>query len=278
MAIFDGMSEGALRLSIFAGVFLVMAVLEILMPKRPLGAPKSRRWLTNVAIGGIDSVVVKLMSLFVIPLAAVATAVWAEWHGWGLFNQFAMPLWLEIAIVVIVLDFAIYLQHVASHKIGMLWQFHQVHHSDVDIDVTTAIRFHPIEIALSMLYKIVLVLLLGPLPLAVVIFEVILNGCAMFNHSNIDLPGPLDRLLRLILVTPDMHRIHHSVIHRETDSNYGFNLSWWDRIFATYRAQPEKGHDAMTIGLSEYQSPKPTRLGWSLLLPFASKSRRRDDA
>ncbi len=274
MEIFDGISEGAFRLSVFAGVFLAMALLELLIPKRVPGAPKARRWLTNIAIGGIDSLIVRLMALFVIPLAAVAAAIWAEARGWGLFNLLALPAWLEIVLAVVILDLAIYGQHVASHKIPILWRLHKVHHSDVDFDVTTAIRFHPIEIALSMLYKIVLVLILGPLPVAVVIFEVILNGCAMFNHSNIALPKGLDRLLRLFLVTPDMHRVHHSAIHRETDSNYGFNLSWWDRLFGTYRPEPEKGHEGMTIGLPDYQSPAPTRLLWSLLLPFKTDGTR----
>lgn len=268
MEIFAGITEPVLRLSAFAGILLTMAALELALPRRKLNRSKSRRWFTNIAIGGVDSLLVRLMASFVIPIAAVATALYAEASGWGLFNLINLPVWFEIILAVIILDFAIYLQHVASHKIPMLWNFHKMHHSDPDIDVTTAIRFHPVEIGLSMLYKIVLVFILGPAAVAVVLFEVLLNGTAMFNHANLKLPLWLDRIVRLVLVTPDMHRIHHSVIHRETDSNYGFALSWWDRVFKTYNEQPEKGHDAMTIGLPEYQSEKPTGLLWSLTLPF----------
>jgi len=265
--------EGTLRLAVFAGVLAFMAALELMIPKRELRAPKGRRWLTNLLIGGVDSALVRLMAVFVIPLAAVVTAMWAAANGVGLFNLVDLPLWLEIAIAVILLDLGIYIQHVASHRIPLLWRLHKVHHTDVDIDVTTAIRFHPIEIGLSMLYKIVLVLMLGPAAVAVVLFEVILNGCAMFNHANIALPRWLDAALRTFLVTPDMHRVHHSVVTRETDSNFGFNLSIWDRVFGTYTAQPEAGHRDMTIGLAEYQSAEPTRFVWSLLLPFTRPRR-----
>ena len=260
--------ETEIRLAAFAGIFVVMALLELLIPKRKLGHSKGHRWFTNLSIGGIDSLVVRLMALIVIPLSAVYSAIWAESAGWGLLNWLGLPYWLNFVIAVMVLDLAIYGQHVASHKIPMLWQLHRVHHADVDFDVTTAIRFHPIEIALSMLWKIVVVIALGAPALAVVVFEIILNGCAMFNHSNIDLPKPLDRLLRTLLVTPDFHRVHHSVIRRETNSNYGFNLSIWDKLFGTYRPQPEKGHLGMTIGLSSYQSEAPTGLIWSLKFPF----------
>ena len=265
---FASISEGALRLGAFAGIFAVMALLELLIPKRRLDHKKSQRWFTNIAIGGVDSVIVRLMSLFVIPLAAVAAALWLETKGWGLMYLVSWPDWVEILLAVIVLDMAIYWQHVASHKIPMLWDFHKMHHSDVDFDVTTAIRFHPVEIALSMLYKIVLVFILGPSAIAVVIFEIVLNGCAMFNHSNVAFPRWFDAILRLVLVTPDMHRVHHSIIHSEHDTNYGFNLSVWDRIFRSYTAQPEKGHLDMTIGLKTYQSEAPTGLAWSLTLPF----------
>ncbi len=268
----DGMiSEGLIRFSAFAGVFIVMALLELALPKRDLSQPKSRRWFTNILIAGVDSLIIRLMSMLAVPLVALAAAIYAENRGWGLFNIVALPLWFEFVVAIIILDFAIYLQHVASHKIPVLWRLHKVHHSDVDIDVTTAIRFHPIEIALSMLYKIVLVFLLGPAALAVVAFEIILNGCAMFNHANVALPKRLDAVLRTILVTPDMHRVHHSIIHQETDSNYGFNLSIWDKMFGTYNAQPEKGHHGMTIGLDSYQDDRPTRFSWSILLPFRSK-------
>lgn len=267
-------SEATLRFSIFAAVFVIMAALELAIPKRELGHSKAHRWFTNIVIGGLDSLIVRLMATLIIPLAAVAAAMWAAAQGWGLLNWLAWPIWLEILVAIVVLDLAIYGQHVASHKIPILWRLHRVHHSDVDIDVTTAIRFHPIEIALSMLWKIVVVLALGAPPEAVVVFEVILNGCAMFNHSNVALPAGLDRVLRTLIVTPDMHRVHHSIDRREHDSNYGFNLSIWDRMFATYVAQPRQGHRGMTIGLSAFQSKAPTGLGWSLLLPFREEEPR----
>ena len=271
MALFDGFGEGALRLGAFIGIFFLMALLEVALPRRKLRYTKANRWLTNVLVGGIDSLVVRLMGTFILPLSAIVTANWAAGAQWGLFNIVNWPAWLEILLAIVLLDMAIYGQHVASHKIPILWRFHQVHHSDVDFDVTTAIRFHPIEIALSMLYKICLVLLLGPAVFAVFLFEVILNGCAMFNHANVKLPIGLDRVIRFVLVTPDMHRVHHSVIRRETDSNYGFSLSIWDRLFRTYIPQPEAGHDEMTIGQSAYLSKAPTQLLWSLMLPFAKR-------
>lgn len=202
------------------------------------------------------------------PLVAVGAALLVETSGFGLLNFVVWPFWLEILIAVVVLDFAIWLQHLISHRSSMLWRLHRVHHADVDIDVSTALRFHPVEIGLSMLYKVGWVLLLGPSVVAVVLFEVILNACAMFSHANVALPSRLDRALRAFLVTPDLHRVHHSVLKGEHHSNFGFNLSIWDRLFGTYVAQPEHGHEHMTIGLPAYQSDAPTRLGWSLLLPF----------
>ncbi len=274
MESFGTIGETGLRLGAFIGIFAIMALLELLVPKRQLGHSKPRRWFTNLAIVGIDGAVVRLMAALVVPLTAVAAALWAESSGWGLFNAFDWPLWLEFVIAVILLDLAIYGQHVASHRIPVLWRLHKMHHADVDFDVTTALRFHPVEIALSMLWKIVVVITLGAAPAAVVLFEVILNGCAMFNHANISLPAWLDRSLRMVLVTPDFHRVHHSVYAREHNTNYGFNLSVWDRMFRTYTAQPEDGHTGMTIGLKEYQSEDPTRLAWSLALPFRGQARR----
>ncbi len=275
-----GLSEPILRFSVFAGILLAMASLEFLIPKRDLSAPKAKRWLTNFAIVGIDTALVRLMaalpsilSTAAVPLVAVAVALWAEQAGWGLFNVYDVPFWLALIITLFVLDFAIWFQHYASHKVPVLWRLHQVHHADVDIDVSTAIRFHPVEIMLSMLYKIVWVVALGAPAAAVVLFEVILNGCAMFNHANINLPKWLDGTLRLAIVTPDMHRVHHSIQRREHDSNYGFNLSIWDRLFGTYTDQPEGGHLGMKIGLSDYQNDNPTRLGWSLFLPFGKRPR-----
>ncbi len=281
MQVFATISEPVLRLSAFAGVFVVMALLELAIPKRKLSAPKGRRWFTNLAIVGVDSLIVRGMALapqllgsVIVPLAAVATAIWAENRGIGLFNWLALPAWIEIVAAIVLFDFAIWMQHVASHKVSLFWRLHQVHHADIDIDLTTGIRFHPVEIALSMLYKMVWVVVLGPAPVAVVLFEVILNAGAMFSHANVALPGWLDRSLRTLVVTPDMHRIHHSIIRREHDSNYGFNLSIWDRAFGTYVDQPSLGHTGMTIGLSKYQTEEPSKLKWSLLLPFKNVSKR----
>ena len=265
---FLGQSDGLIRFSIFAGVFLAMALIELLWPKRKLLVSKRKRWLTNLGISATGTLLLRLMAATAVPIAAIAAAFYAEAHGIGLLNQVAWPALNKIAVALLMLDLAIWAQHWASHKVPVFWRLHQVHHADRDIDVTTAVRFHPVEIGLSMLWKIVVVVVLGAAPLAVFLFEVILNACAMFNHANIALPQPLDRVLRLFIVTPDMHRVHHSVLHREHDSNYGFNLSVWDRLFGTYTAQPEAGHQGMTIGLNPYQSEAPTRFGWSLLLPF----------
>lgn len=262
------MNEVALRLSVFAGVFVVLAVIELLRPRRKLRAQKLRRWTTNLAIIILDSLLVRAMAALAVPLVATAAAYYAAEHQIGLLNILDWPAWLEVAIAIIVLDFAIWFQHLVAHKVPLLWRLHQVHHADPDIDVTTAIRFHPVEIGASMLWKIVCVLALGASVGAVVLFEILLNACAMFSHANIRLPLALDRVLRLVIVTPDMHRVHHSVARHEHDSNYGFNFSIWDRLFGTYRAQPEKGHDAMMIGLEPYQSDEPLRLSWSLLIPF----------
>jgi sterol desaturase/sphingolipid hydroxylase (fatty acid hydroxylase superfamily) len=199
-------------------------------------------------------------------------AAWSEARGIGLLNLVNLPGWLEAALAVVVLDFAIWLQHLLAHRIEALWLFHRMHHADVDFDVTTALRFHPVEIGLSMIYKVVWVIALGASPVAVLIFEVVLNGLAMFNHANVALPERVDRVLRQLVVTPDMHRVHHSVIAREHHSNFGFNLSVWDRMFRTYNAQPAAGHEAMTIGLQAWQSEAPARLGWSLRLPFTGKA------
>lgn len=266
--------ETTLRLTVFLSVFLAMAGLEWLLPKRELRHRKVRRWLTNMSITVISSAVVRVLAQLTIPIAAVAAALYCSRQGIGLFNWTAWPTAIEVVLSILILDFALWLQHLISHKVPILWRLHQMHHSDVDIDVTTAIRFHPIEIALSMVWKILWVAALGASAVAVIAFEVILNGCAMFNHANLALPGWLDRALRLIIVTPDMHRVHHSIDRREHDSNYGFNLSIWDRLFRTYEAQPRLGHQGMTIGLAPYQSERPTQLGWSLLLPF-HKSRNK---
>lgn len=268
---FTGLSEPSLRFVAFAAIFVAMAALELWLPRRHLVAPKSQRWITNLSIVGLGIAVTRLMGLAAQPLLAVGAAALAEQWNWGLLHRLDWPGWVEIVMAVVILDFAIWTQHVLSHRIEPLWRLHRMHHADVDFDVTTALRFHPIEIALSMLYKVAWVLLLGPAVIAVVLFEVILNGCALFNHANVRLPLWLDAALRTVIVTPDMHRVHHSVLGREHNANFGFNLSIWDRLFGTYTAQPEGGHAGMTIGLSDYPAPAPTRLGWSLALPFRRK-------
>lgn len=275
-------NDAMVRLGVFAGLFVLFAALELILPRRRLIVSKGRRWFTNLGISVTSSLLLRLMAALAVPLTAIAAAVYAQYNGLGLLNAVDWPGWLKVVIALVVLDLAIWAQHLASHKIPVLWRLHQVHHADRDIDVTTAIRFHPVEIGLSMLWKMAVVIPLGASPLAVFLFEVILNGCAMFNHANINVPRPLDRLLRLLLVTPDMHRVHHSVLRTEHDSNYGFNLSIWDRLFGTYTAQPKDGHTGMRIGLVPYQTPSPTKLGWSLWLPFRrsqpAENRARNDA
>ncbi|WP_323763688.1 sterol desaturase family protein [Marinovum sp.] len=262
-------NETLIRLGVFAGLFALFAALEAVAPRRARQHPRRRRWVTNWGFTLANTLALRALALG-LPLLAVGAALDAEAQGWGLLNQLGWPVWLEIGLAVLIFDFAIWLQHLVTHKVPLLWRLHRVHHADVEIDVTTAIRFHPVEIALSMLLKIGLVYLLGPAAWAVVIFEVLLNGTAMFNHANLRLPLRVDALLRRVLVTPDMHRVHHSVHRHEHDSNYGFSLSLWDRLFRTYRAQPEAGHDGMTIGL-EWQDARPTQLGWSLWLPFSKR-------
>jgi len=261
--------EAVIRLSIFIGLFGVLAAAEAYLPRRPRQTPRSKRWVTNWGFSLLNTGALRLMA-FALPLLAVGASLDAAENGWGLFNQLSWPSWLEIVLAVLIFDFAIWLQHLITHKVPLLWRLHRVHHADTEIDVTTAIRFHPVEIALSMLLKVGLVYLIGPAALAIILFEIILNGTAMFNHSNLALPRGVDRVLRLILVTPDMHRVHHSVERAEHDSNYGFSLSIWDRMFRTYIAQPKDGHDAMKIGL-QWQDERPTKLGWSLWLPFAKR-------
>ncbi|MEM7472116.1 MAG: sterol desaturase family protein [Pseudomonadota bacterium] len=262
-------NETLIRLSIFIGLFAVLATIEVFAPRRVLSQSKPRRWTTNWGFTIANTVMLNALAL-AMPLLAVGAAIDAGASGWGLFHSLALPAWLEIALAILILDFAIWLQHLITHKIPFLWRLHRVHHADVDIDVTTAIRFHPVEIALSMGLKIGLVYLLGPAVIAVILFEIILNGTAMFNHSNIKLPIWVDRILRRIIVTPDMHRVHHSVDRAEHDSNYGFALSIWDQLFRTYIPQPEGGHNGMKIGL-EWQDERPTKLGWSMALPFFKK-------
>jgi sterol desaturase/sphingolipid hydroxylase (fatty acid hydroxylase superfamily) len=257
--------EVALRLGCFLGIFVLVGLWEAAAPRRALTVSKALRWSSNLGLVALNTVLPRLL----FPLAAVGVAAFAAANGWGLLNYFQMPLWLAVPLAVVALDFVIWLQHVMVHAVPALWRLHRVHHADLDFDVTTGTRFHPIEIALSMLIKSAAIAVLGPPVVAVVIFEVLLNATAMFNHGNIRLPVALDRVLRWFVVTPDMHRVHHSIEDDETNSNFGFNLPWWDRLFGTYRAQPRAGHDAMTIGIHGHSDPREVaRLDGMLALPF----------
>lgn len=262
-------NESLIRLSVFAGLFVLFASIEALAPRRDRSQPRSTRWVTNWGLTIVNTLTLRVMAV-VLPVMAVGAAVDAQANGWGLFNRVELGTVTETVLAILIFDFAIWAQHLITHKVPILWRLHRVHHADRDFDVTTAIRFHPVEIALSMLLKIGLVYLLGPSALAIILFEIILNGTAMFNHANMRLPLGVDAILRRIIVTPDMHRVHHSVHRREHDSNYGFALSIWDRLFGTYIAQPENGHEEMKIGL-QWQDDRPSRLGWSLALPFRRK-------
>ncbi len=262
-------NEATIRLSVFIGLFVLFAGLEALLPRKKRVDSLPARWGTNWILVVTGALTNNLMAK-VLPFIAVGAAIDAGNRGWGVLNNIDLPLWIEVVLAIAILDLAIWIQHLITHKIPVLWRFHRVHHSDRDIDVTTALRFHPVEIAFSMLLKIGVVYLLGPAALAVILFEIILNGTAMFNHANIRLPKGVDALVRIVLVTPDMHRVHHSVKRHEHDSNYGFSLAIWDRIFGTYIAQPEDGHDDMVIGL-EWQNDKPRKIHWALALPFFRK-------
>ncbi|HWP15233.1 MAG TPA: sterol desaturase family protein [Xanthobacteraceae bacterium] len=257
-------SELVIRVGAAVGIFLGLALWEVLSPRRALSLGRARRWPNNLGILVLDAALVRLL----IPLAAVGVAVIAAQRGWGLLNITPWPHWLEAIVGFVALDLAIYGQHVAFHKVPILWRLHRMHHADLDIDVSTGVRFHPVEIILSMLIKMGVVILVGVPAIAVVIFEVVLNATSMFNHSNAAMPSWADVVVRLIVVTPDMHRVHHSVLRHETDSNFGFNLPWWDRLFGTYRAQPESGHDRMTVGLPIFRDPHELRLDRLLTQPF----------
>jgi len=256
--------EVAIRLGFFLGVFLLVALWEALAPRRVRSVSRWLRWPNNLGIVAVDTLLLRLL----FPLVAIELAAIAAENGWGLLNNVELPSWLAVVISVVVLDFVIYLQHVMFHAVPLLWRLHRMHHADLDIDVTTGARFHPVEILLSMGIKMAAVAALGPPVLGVLIFEVLLNATAMFNHGNIRLPAAVDRILRLIVVTPDMHRVHHSVIPREANSNFGFNLPWWDRLMGTYRAQPQMGHDGMTIGLEQFRDPRELWLDRLLAQPF----------
>jgi sterol desaturase/sphingolipid hydroxylase (fatty acid hydroxylase superfamily) len=256
--------EPVIRLSCFGGVLLAMALWEMLAPRRRATMGLPLRWFSNLSLMATGAVAVK----FLIPLGAVGLAEFAQKRGWGLFNYVALPGWLAVVISVVALDFAIYLQHVLFHAVPVLWRLHMVHHADLDFDATTGVRFHPVEILLSMGIKLGAVVLLGAPLVAVLIFEVLLNATSVFNHGNVRLPGWLDRVLRLVVVTPEMHRVHHSVIPYETNSNFGFNLPWWDFLLGTYLNQPAAGHEAMTIGLAQFRDTRVEQLHWMLVLPL----------
>jgi sterol desaturase/sphingolipid hydroxylase (fatty acid hydroxylase superfamily) len=256
--------EPYIRLVAFGAVFVLMAAWEFLLPRRRQAIRRTWRWPNNLGIVAVNTVLVRI----VFPTTAVALAILAEARGFGLFNVVTLPSWIAVIGSVVSLDLAIYLQHVLFHAVPALWRLHRMHHADLEFDVSTGLRFHPIEILLSMLIKFAVVAALGAPAVAVLIFEVLLNATSMFNHGNVRIPARIDRVLRWLVVTPDMHRVHHSILSRETNSNFGFNLPWWDRLFGTYRAQPAAGHEAMTIGIEQFRDPRELGLDRMLVQPF----------
>jgi sterol desaturase/sphingolipid hydroxylase (fatty acid hydroxylase superfamily) len=257
-------SELSIRMTCSGIIFLTCALWEIIAPKRSLPVAKSKRWFTNLSIIISNSIIARI----IMPIFPITIAIHAQKANIGLFNYFILPDLVTIISGVIILDLIIYLQHVMFHTVPILWRLHMMHHADLGIDLTTGLRFHPIEIILSLWIKIAAIYILGLSPFTVLIFEIILNGMAMFNHGNIRLPVKLDKIIRMLIVTPDMHRVHHSVTIRESNSNFGFNISLWDRLFGTYRAQPARGHHDMSIGLAQYRDQKQLSLIKTLLLPF----------
>ncbi len=256
--------EPAIRLVAFASIFGAMALWEVLAPRRRQTVGRWRRWPANLGIVVLDSLLVRL----IFPTAAVGVALFAQTHGWGLFHAWGVPAWFAVAASMLLLDMAIYLQHVMFHAVPLLWRLHRMHHTDLEFDLTTGARFHPLEILLSLVIKLAVIVALGAPAVAVLAFEVVLNVTSMFNHGNVGLPRRLDRVLRWLLVTPDMHRVHHSWHPDETNSNFGFNLPWWDRVFGTYRAQPRDGHRGMTIGINQFRDPRELRLDRMLWQPL----------
>jgi sterol desaturase/sphingolipid hydroxylase (fatty acid hydroxylase superfamily) len=261
--------EPAIRLGAFAGVIVAMIAWEVIAPRRRQAIGRLRRWPNNLGIVVLNTLLMRLA----FPVAAVGAAMAAETHGWGLFNWLSAPTWFAVTASVVVLDLAVYLQHVLFHAIPALWRLHRMHHADLEVDVTTGARFHPLEIVLSMVIKIGVVAALGAPAVAVMIFEVLLNASSTFNHGNVRIAGWLDSALRSVMVTPDMHRVHHSVVPHETNSNFGFTLSWWDRLFGTYRAEPAAGQQGMTLGIQQFRDPTELRLDRMLLQPFRDDDR-----
>ena len=260
-------NEASIRAASFFGIFIVVALWEVVGPRRKLSVSKGLRWINNLGIVFFNTLLLR----FLAPLMAVGLAIMAEEENWGLLNNIAINSYVKLFLAVLILDLIIYLQHVMFHTFPLLWRLHRMHHTDLDFDVTTGSRFHPIEIILSMIIKMLIVAALGAPPVAVVIFEVLLNATAMFNHGNIRIHINADRILRLLVVTPDMHRVHHSVKPDETNSNYGFNFHWWDRLLGTYKAQPEDNHLKMTIGLNQFRESRYLRFHWLLIQPFVGK-------
>jgi len=262
--------EPTVRLTVFVSVFGLMALWEVVAQRRSLRHGRGRRWLANAGLTLVDSLAVRLA----FPAAATGAALWVEREGWGLLNHLDLAPWIEIVATVLVLDMAIYFQHVMFHAVPVLWRLHQVHHADEDLDVTTGVRFHPIEILVSVVIKSAVIAALGASPLGVVLFALVLNATSMFNHGNVRLAAGLDRFVRWIVVTPDMHRVHHSMELDESNSNFGFNLPWWDRLFGTYRAQPRGGHDGMRLGVEHFEGKEPRSVLALLALPFVGKRGR----
>lgn len=256
--------ELVLRLGVFLGIFLLMNGWENVAAKRVRSISRLRRWPGNLGVAVLDS----LLARVVAPAGAVGFALLVEQRGFGLLQLVGWSPALECLVAIVVLDFAIYVQHRLFHRVPLLWRFHRMHHADVDVDVTTGARFHPGEMLLSLGFKCLVIAALGAPAASVLVFEVLLNATAMFNHSNVRVPERWERVLRWFIVTPDLHRVHHSVVRQETDSNFGFNLPWWDWLFRTYRAQPEAGHDGMTLGLDQFRHPVELRLDRMLTQPF----------
>ncbi|WP_421723412.1 sterol desaturase family protein [Bauldia sp.] len=256
-------NEPVIRVAFFLGVLIVMAVWEAAVPRRRREIPRLLRWSNNLGVVVVSALLVRLA----FPIVAVGFALYARENGWGLFNVVDVPAWIAFVVSVMALDLAIYLQHVMFHAVPALWRLHRMHHADLEIDVSTGLRFHPVEILLSMVIKLGVVAALGPPPIAVLVFEILLNATAMFNHANVKLPLGFDRVLRWFVVTPDMHRVHHSIHPNETNSNFGFNLPWWDRLFGTYRPQPKDGHERMTIGIEQFRTRRDLWLDRMLIQP-----------
>ncbi|MBN9669298.1 sterol desaturase family protein [Roseibium aggregatum] len=268
---FEQIDINQLRMACFAGIFLVMALLEAGLPRRRLKNGRVKRWPTNWGLVLLDSLLVRL----IFPIGGAGLALLAREHGWGLFGLLGWSGLLAGLFTFMALDLAVWFQHLVSHKVPLFWRIHRVHHADSEVDATTALRFHPIEILLSFVWKGLIIVALGGPVEAVVLFEIVLNASAVFSHANFRIPQGLDRVLRLAIVTPDMHRIHHSVLQRETDSNYGFYLSVWDRLFGTYVEAPEQGHEAMEIGLGPSLTPRAHSFAFSLSIPFLKSAPRR---